>query len=97
MVAAIDKINSYWYFCSLAAHSSVYAWTGIRNILIMKSKKKRPENSPYNPDFVAKIKESQKQVAEGKFIVLNPKKSLWENLSNWKFCTKATIIPTFAV
>jgi hypothetical protein len=48
----------------------------------MKSKKKRPENSPYNPDFVAKIKESQKQVAEGKFIVLDPKKSLWENLSN---------------
>ena len=47
-----------------------------------KKKKKRSEISPYNPAFVAKIRESEKQIAEGKFIVLDPNKSLWENLSN---------------
>jgi len=38
------------------------------------------ETSPYNPDFVAKIKESKKEVEKGKFTTLDPKKSLWENL-----------------
>lgn len=38
------------------------------------------ETSPYNPDFVAKIKESKKQVDEGKFTKLDPSKPLWENL-----------------
>ena len=38
------------------------------------------EKSPYNPDFVAKIKESKKQVDEGKYITLDPNKSIWENL-----------------
>jgi hypothetical protein len=36
--------------------------------------------SPYNPDFVAKIKTSKKQVEEGKFTTLDPSKSIWENL-----------------
>jgi len=36
--------------------------------------------NPYNPDFVAKIKESTKQVQEGKFTTLDPDKSVWENL-----------------
>lgn len=36
--------------------------------------------SSYDPDFVAKIKESKKQVEEGKFVTLDPGKSLWENL-----------------
>ena len=36
--------------------------------------------SPYNPDFVAKIKEGVAQVKAGDFITLNPDKSLWENL-----------------
>jgi len=36
--------------------------------------------SPYDPDFVAKIKESRQQVAEGKFTKLDPDKSVWENL-----------------
>jgi hypothetical protein len=38
------------------------------------------EKSPYNPDFVAKIRESIKQVKEGKYITLDPNKSVWENL-----------------
>lgn len=38
------------------------------------------ETSPYNPDFVAKIKESKNQVEEGKFTKLDPGRSLWENL-----------------
>jgi len=36
--------------------------------------------SSYNPEFVKKIKQSKKQVEEGKFITLDPSKSLWENL-----------------
>lgn len=36
--------------------------------------------SPYNPGFIAKIKESKIQITEGKFIELDPEKSLWENL-----------------
>jgi hypothetical protein len=38
------------------------------------------EKSPYNPDFVARIKESMKQVEQGNYITLDPTKSLWENL-----------------
>ncbi len=36
--------------------------------------------SPYNADFVAKIKESKKQAEEGHFTKLDPAKSIWENL-----------------
>ena len=38
------------------------------------------EKSPYYPAFVAKIKESLKQVEAGNYITLDPNKSLWENL-----------------
>jgi len=38
------------------------------------------ETSPYNPEFVAMIKETKKQVDAGKFTELDPDKSLWENL-----------------
>jgi hypothetical protein len=38
------------------------------------------KESPYNADFVNKIKESKKQIDDGKYITLDPKKSLWENL-----------------
>jgi hypothetical protein len=38
------------------------------------------ETSPYNPDFVSKIKASKKEVEDGKFITLDPAKSIWENL-----------------
>lgn len=40
----------------------------------------KTEKSPYNPEFVAKIKESKKQTEEGKFTSLDPNKSIWENL-----------------
>ncbi len=33
-----------------------------------------------NPDFVAKIKASKKQVEEGNFTKLDPAKTIWENL-----------------
>jgi hypothetical protein len=36
--------------------------------------------SPYNPAFVAKIKESKRQAEQGKFTTLDPAKSIWENL-----------------
>jgi len=36
--------------------------------------------SPYDPAFVDKIRKSKKQAEEGKFIVLDPDKSIWENL-----------------
>ena len=36
--------------------------------------------SPYNPDFVAKIKKIEKEVADGKFITLDPNKPLFQNL-----------------
>ncbi len=38
------------------------------------------EKSPYNPAFVASIKESKKKVEEGNYITLDPGKSIWENL-----------------
>jgi len=47
---------------------------------IAKAWKISVETSPYNPDFVAQIKESTKQIKEGKFTTLDPGKSIWENL-----------------
>jgi hypothetical protein len=38
------------------------------------------EKSPYNPEFVAKIKKSIEQAKQGKVITLDPNKSLWENI-----------------
>jgi hypothetical protein len=36
--------------------------------------------SLYSLQFVSKIRKSKKKVAEGRFIALDPGKSLWENL-----------------
>ncbi len=36
--------------------------------------------SPYSHEFVAKIRKAQKQIAEGKFITLDPTKSIWEQI-----------------
>jgi len=47
---------------------------------IAKAWKISVETSPYNPDFVAKIKESKKQAEAGKFTTLDPSKSVWDNL-----------------
>lgn len=38
------------------------------------------KESLYNPEFVKKIRASRKQVEEGNNIILDPGKSLWENL-----------------
>ena len=38
------------------------------------------ERSQYSPEFVAKIKESERQIEEGNFITLDPGKSVWENI-----------------
>nr|WP_294947796.1 DUF2683 family protein [uncultured Mucilaginibacter sp.] len=35
----------------------------------------------YNSDFVKKVKQSKKEVEDGKFIMLDSCKSLWENLA----------------
>ena len=45
-----------------------------------KALKVKFETSTYNADFVAKIKESTKQVKEGNYTTLDPDKSLWENI-----------------
>jgi hypothetical protein len=40
----------------------------------------KEEQDTYNPEFVAKIKESERQIKEGNFITLDPTKSIWENI-----------------
>ena len=40
----------------------------------------KEEESPYNPECVAKIKKSLAEVKNGNYITLAPGKSLWENL-----------------
>ncbi|TCD27123.1 hypothetical protein EZ456_11435 [Pedobacter psychrodurus] len=40
----------------------------------------KEEESPYNPEFVAKIKKSLTEVKKGNYLTLDPNKSLWENL-----------------
>ncbi|WP_414684742.1 DUF2683 family protein [Mucilaginibacter sp.] len=47
---------------------------------IAKAWKISIETSPYNPDFVGKIKESKKQAETRKFTILDPAKSVWDNL-----------------
>jgi hypothetical protein len=47
---------------------------------IAKALKVSVETSSYNPDFVAKIKQSKKEVENGKYTTLDPSKSIWENL-----------------
>lgn len=47
---------------------------------IAKALKVSVETSPYNPDFVAKIKQSKKEVENGKYTTLDPSKTIWENL-----------------
>lgn len=34
--------------------------------------------SPYNPEFVAMIRETEKEIKEGKFTTLDPDKSIWK-------------------
>jgi uncharacterized protein DUF2683 len=38
------------------------------------------EKSDYSPEFIAKIRESERQIKEGNFITLDPAKSIWENI-----------------
>ncbi|RZK25617.1 MAG: hypothetical protein EOO43_05045 [Flavobacterium sp.] len=40
----------------------------------------KEDESPYNPEFVAKIKDRLAEVKKGNYITLDPSKSLWENL-----------------
>ncbi|MEO6849764.1 MAG: DUF2683 family protein [Mucilaginibacter sp.] len=47
---------------------------------IAKAWKISVESSPYNPGFVARIKESKKQAEAEKFTTLDPAKSVWDNL-----------------
>ena len=38
---------------------------------------RKKEESPYNPDFVKKINESRKEYKEGKYVVIDDIKDLW--------------------
>jgi hypothetical protein len=40
----------------------------------------KDDGAPYNPEFVAEIKESLADVKKGNYTALDPSKSLWENL-----------------
>lgn len=40
----------------------------------------KDDESPYNPEFVAKIKKSLAEVKKRNYTILDPSKSLWENL-----------------
>jgi len=38
------------------------------------------EKSPYNPEFVAKIKESMEDVKKGNFITIEDPKNIWPSI-----------------
>jgi hypothetical protein len=41
---------------------------------------KKEEKSPYDPEFVVKVKKRQKQIEEGNFITIDPSKSIWDSI-----------------
>ncbi|MGZ3872977.1 MAG: DUF2683 family protein [Mucilaginibacter sp.] len=41
---------------------------------------KKEEKSPYKPEFVAKIKKSQKQIQEGDYVAIDPAKPIWDSI-----------------
>jgi len=41
---------------------------------------RKEQESPYNPEFVAKIKKSEELFEKGEYITLDPNKSFWENI-----------------
>jgi TPP-dependent indolepyruvate ferredoxin oxidoreductase alpha subunit len=40
----------------------------------------KEDESPYNSEFVAEVKQSLAEVKKGNYITLDSSKSLWENL-----------------
>ncbi|KIA96460.1 hypothetical protein OC25_01515 [Pedobacter kyungheensis] len=40
----------------------------------------KEDESPYNPEFVAKVKQSIAEVKKGNYITLDPNKSIWDNI-----------------
>lgn len=40
----------------------------------------KEEESPYNSEFVVKVKQSLAEVKKGNYITLDPNKSIWENI-----------------
>ena len=38
-------------------------------------------HSPYNPEFVEKIRRVEKEIREGKVTRLDPNKTIWENIT----------------
>jgi len=38
------------------------------------------ERNQYSAEFVAKIEESERQIKEGNFTILDPEKTIWENI-----------------
>ncbi|MCQ2315502.1 MAG: hypothetical protein MJZ85_02275 [Bacteroidales bacterium] len=43
-----------------------------------KKKKKNEEESPYDPEFVKMIKESEAQIERGEFVVIDDVSHLWD-------------------
>ena len=43
-----------------------------------KKKKKDEDESPYNPEFVKMIKESEAQIERGEFVVIDDVSHLWD-------------------
>ena len=48
----------------------------------MAKKKRNNRKSPYNPEFVAKIKMSEQQIAEGKYVRVTDVREFIANLDN---------------
>jgi hypothetical protein len=46
---------------------------------ILKALKMNFEVSPYNQEFVKKIKKSSKEIEKGEFVMLDPK-NIWESI-----------------
>lgn len=49
----------------------------MKNKVSSKLKNKQPH---YDPEFVAKVKASKKQIEQGHFTILDPSISIWENI-----------------
>lgn len=52
----------------------------IKTLPFVEIQNKDDEKSPYNPDFVAKIRRAEKEIEEGKTFIVKDVEKLWESL-----------------
>lgn len=50
----------------------------IKDVGKFKKTKKDEEESPYDPEFVKKIKESEAQIERGEYVVIDDLSHLWD-------------------